>query len=560
MPFEELAADEKKMIRACIEQQSLRYYIEEAKRQNKEYFEMKARDLISKEKDDMVVSVQASLLFQSLNMTRQEILDKYPINLAQEHNNEEESSYDNVPISALKQMDPPSQIVAKSSEASQNGELSQIANNKEPVMVLQTKTASEEVEQTKKAVEALREIHQKQASELAQYEDKTLTEVKSEKSVHTLQEASKQANEALKKHEASQLDDSNHYNGSKNQKHMGEPQFEADVNMEGYSTPSRHGSSKIKSRNLIKAFKKSEKQLRQQMERPQVVKGKVPESRGTIPRYAYNFGMAMQQPNIHYVHSSFERPPVNPCRLACCLTPGSVASGQGLSQRQHRSTKQRKDSQSRPRSNSEAKQNQSVGSRPETFYINTITNNYYQVKRQNALLNGKKLMKLGYEGQQPVNNEASPNLVEDRTTPCSINQNRQNLEQQTPTGRTPSQDTSRAGLPQQHGPINPYAVSTPMFQQPGRMGPQFYGHPHHPYMQPMIMPPQCTCMHGSQPQQQQYGGAPAFPGYPGPPMHSHHHQANPEQSAHPHPHGHGHGHGYPYPSLMYHQQAHQMLA
>ena len=30
--YEQLADDEKKMIRACIEQQSLRYYIEEAKR------------------------------------------------------------------------------------------------------------------------------------------------------------------------------------------------------------------------------------------------------------------------------------------------------------------------------------------------------------------------------------------------------------------------------------------------------------------------------------------------------------------------------------------------
>lgn len=39
---------------------------------------MKARDLISKEKDDMVASVQASLLFQSLSMTREEILEKYP--------------------------------------------------------------------------------------------------------------------------------------------------------------------------------------------------------------------------------------------------------------------------------------------------------------------------------------------------------------------------------------------------------------------------------------------------------------------------------------------------
>ena len=75
------------MIRACIEQQSLRYYIEEAKRQNKEYFEIKARDLISKEKDDMVAAVQANLLFQSLNMTREELMQKYPLPL----NNKEES-------------------------------------------------------------------------------------------------------------------------------------------------------------------------------------------------------------------------------------------------------------------------------------------------------------------------------------------------------------------------------------------------------------------------------------------------------------------------------------
>ena len=47
---------------------------------------MKARDLISKEKDDMVAAVQANLLFQSLNMTREEILDKYPTN---QHNKTE---------------------------------------------------------------------------------------------------------------------------------------------------------------------------------------------------------------------------------------------------------------------------------------------------------------------------------------------------------------------------------------------------------------------------------------------------------------------------------------
>ena len=39
---------------------------------------MKARDLISKEKEDMVAAVQANLLLQSLNMTREEILIKYP--------------------------------------------------------------------------------------------------------------------------------------------------------------------------------------------------------------------------------------------------------------------------------------------------------------------------------------------------------------------------------------------------------------------------------------------------------------------------------------------------
>ena len=86
------------MIRACIEQQSLRYYIEEAKRQNKEYFEMKARDLISKEKEDMVAAVQANLLFQSLGTTREEILAKYPLNVGHKSETvEEDCSDDDVP-------------------------------------------------------------------------------------------------------------------------------------------------------------------------------------------------------------------------------------------------------------------------------------------------------------------------------------------------------------------------------------------------------------------------------------------------------------------------------
>ena len=82
------------MIRACIEQQSLRYYIDEAKRQNKEYFEIKARDLISKEKDDMVAAVQANLLFQSLSMTREELMQKYPMPLNHKEDSMDEDEDD----------------------------------------------------------------------------------------------------------------------------------------------------------------------------------------------------------------------------------------------------------------------------------------------------------------------------------------------------------------------------------------------------------------------------------------------------------------------------------
>lgn len=39
---------------------------------------MKARNLIAKEKEDMVSAVQANLLLSSLGMTREEILIKYP--------------------------------------------------------------------------------------------------------------------------------------------------------------------------------------------------------------------------------------------------------------------------------------------------------------------------------------------------------------------------------------------------------------------------------------------------------------------------------------------------
>ena len=95
LTYEELSPDEKKMIRACIESQSLRYYIEEAQNQNKQFFQMKARELIEREKDDMVAAAQANLLFQKLHMTREQILQKYPqVQATNEDMNEEGKNND----------------------------------------------------------------------------------------------------------------------------------------------------------------------------------------------------------------------------------------------------------------------------------------------------------------------------------------------------------------------------------------------------------------------------------------------------------------------------------
>ena len=78
IPYENLPAEEKKHIKMQIEQQSLQYYICEAKRQNKEHFELKAREYLAQENQDKVSMAQANLLFQSLQMTKEEILAKYP--------------------------------------------------------------------------------------------------------------------------------------------------------------------------------------------------------------------------------------------------------------------------------------------------------------------------------------------------------------------------------------------------------------------------------------------------------------------------------------------------
>lgn len=61
--YEELSDEEKKLIRACIEKQSLHYYIDEADNQNKTFFQLKARELIEREKQDCVAAAQTNLLF-----------------------------------------------------------------------------------------------------------------------------------------------------------------------------------------------------------------------------------------------------------------------------------------------------------------------------------------------------------------------------------------------------------------------------------------------------------------------------------------------------------------
>ena len=95
-----------------------------------------------------------------------------------------------------------------------------------------------------------------------------------------------------------------------------------------------------------------------------------PNSRGTLPifeRPAYPYSnYDAQNPNIHYVQSSFERPSrTGPYGQNCCITPGSAIS---ISQ----SKVKTKGSGKLNRSSSETKKRH-----PETYYINTITNNYY---------------------------------------------------------------------------------------------------------------------------------------------------------------------------------------
>ena len=76
--FESLPQKERLRLRKEIEQASLDHYIKEAKKQNHEYFELKARELLSREKTDIVSQASANLLFKQLKVTKEEVLKKYP--------------------------------------------------------------------------------------------------------------------------------------------------------------------------------------------------------------------------------------------------------------------------------------------------------------------------------------------------------------------------------------------------------------------------------------------------------------------------------------------------
>lgn len=52
--FDQLSAKEKLKLRKDLESASLNHYISECKKQNHEYFELKARELLSREKTDIV--------------------------------------------------------------------------------------------------------------------------------------------------------------------------------------------------------------------------------------------------------------------------------------------------------------------------------------------------------------------------------------------------------------------------------------------------------------------------------------------------------------------------
>ena len=109
----------------------------------------------------------------------------------------------------------------------------------------------------------------------------------------------------------------------------------------------------------------------------------------------YENQLRQQHPSIHYVASSFDRsglPPAQPCRDSCCISPSPMRNGyrdasRSKSRQRHQSSLLRQmSSDQKPLT---ATKGGPAGKTPETFYINTITNNYYQIKRKNGQIVNK---------------------------------------------------------------------------------------------------------------------------------------------------------------------------
>ena len=62
-----------------IRQDSLAYYVEEVKKQNKNYFSMKIRDLLERQKmgNDIVATIKAKFILKNLSVNPQEYIENY---------------------------------------------------------------------------------------------------------------------------------------------------------------------------------------------------------------------------------------------------------------------------------------------------------------------------------------------------------------------------------------------------------------------------------------------------------------------------------------------------
>ena len=157
-------------------------------------------------------------------------------------------------------------------------------------------------------------------------------------------------------------------------------------------TPQKSVESKVSKKRSSKAQGKYENRVKRRLEGYDTYR-RFPESRSTMPRYEQgrsatkNFEHYGRQPNIHYVNSRFDRAgvvPAEPCRDSCCVSPSNIAGVAGGKPLSRSRSRQRKSSSLFRDSTPKQKTGKVNGKTPETFYINTITNNYYQIRRKNG--------------------------------------------------------------------------------------------------------------------------------------------------------------------------------